>query len=141
MISFIKKYQIVLGLLLVLFVVAMPVFAATTETTVSELVPCGEIVNGKVDECDYNDFLQLLNNIIEQAIILSFFVATAVFAYAGYLYMTTGIADQKTKAKSMLWKVFIGYICIASAWLVVDIVLEALLNTDNVPRGSIPVGK
>ena len=104
----------------------------------NRIIPdCGIIVDGKINkECDYNDFLQLIKNIINWLILFSFPVAALVFAWAGFKYMTTGISDQKSAAKSMLVKVFIGFVIILASWLIVNTILSALLNpdfTDAVP--------
>src|SRR3989344_6443244 len=104
----------------------------------NRIIPdCGIIVDGKINkECDYNDFLQLIKNIINWLILFSFPVAALVFAWAGFKYMTTCISDQKSAAKSMLVKVFIGFVIILASWLIVNTILSALLNpdfTDAVP--------
>ena len=96
----------------------------------------GDTILDPSPDCGYNDFLQLIKNIINWLILFSFPVAALVFAWAGFKYMTTGISDQKSAAKSMLVKVFIGFVIILASWLIVNTILSALLNpdfTDAVP--------
>lgn len=86
-------------------------------------IPCG---GAGQHECGYQDLLQLVNNIIDWIIMISVPVAAGVFAWAGIKYMTTGVADQKAAAKAMLMKVFIGFVFILAAWLIVSTILGAL---------------
>lgn len=126
--------------LLVLFMIISPVLVSAQTTSQPPLIPdCGVIgANGRItQECGYNDLLKLVNNIINWIIMISFPVAAGVMAWAGFTYMTTGISDQKSAAKKMLQKVFIGFICILAAWLIVNTILDALL-ADSV-RPSVPV--
>ena len=91
---------------------------------------CGQISGGKLNkECDFQDFLDLVNRILNWIIIISVPVATGVIAWAGFLYMTTGIAETKNKAKEILKKVFWGLIFILAAWIIVKTIISALLNS------------
>jgi hypothetical protein len=61
-------------------------------------------------------------------------VAAGVFAWAGIKLMTTGVADEKSAAKAMIWKVFIGLVFILAAWIIVGTIIKALLqNPSSVP--------
>ena len=74
--------------------------------------------------------LVLADNIITWIIMISVPVAAGVFAWAGFILMTTGVADKRSQAKAMFWKVFIGFVIILSAWLVVSTLLNALLKPE-----------
>ncbi len=87
------------------------------------IIPCD-------NDCDFEDFIQLIRNIIDWIIKISVPVATGVFAWAGFKYMTSGVVDQKSEAKEMIRKVFIGFVVILSAWLIVSTIINALLNED-----------
>ncbi len=76
--------------------------------------------------CGYDDFIQLISNVIGWIIKVSVPVAAIVFAWIGFKYMTTGISDQKAEAKKMLGKVFWGFVFILAAYLIVDTILKAL---------------
>lgn len=122
-----KKIQKLIPLL-ILFFVLVPLFVN------AQIVPCGE-TGGK--ECGYQDLLILVNNIIDWIIMISFPVAAGVFAWAGFTYMTTGIVDQKSYAKDILWKVFIGFVVILSAWIIVNTITNTLLVDDF--RKAVPI--
>lgn len=102
-------------------VLAVPVL------TNAEIIPsnCGDVANGQ-PECGYNDLLKLINNVIDWIMMVAIPVSAGVFAWVGFKYMTTGVSDQKSEAKKMLWKVFIGLVFILAAWLIVDTILKAL---------------
>lgn len=87
--------------------------------------------------CGYYDLLRLVNNLINWIIMVSAPIAAGVIAWAGFLYMTTGVSDQKSAAKKIIQKVFIGFVFILSAWLIVTTIVNALLS-DEV-RGAVPV--
>ena len=117
-----KKIQILLPIFLALIII-MPVFVNAQ----GGFVPCG----GKGQhECGYYDLMRLVNNIINWIIMISIPVAAGVFAWAGILYMTTGIVGKKEEAKKMLWKVFWGLVIILSAWLIVTTLTGALLSQE-----------
>jgi zinc transporter ZupT len=64
-------------------------------------------------------------------------VAAGVFAWAGFTYMTTGVVDERTKAKNMIQKVFLGFVFILAAWLLVSTILNALLADEF--KNAVPV--
>jgi len=97
-------------------------------------IPCD---GGLSDECGYDDLLILVNNVIDWIIKISVPIAAGVFAWAGIKYMTTGIADQKSAAKEMIKKVFIGFVFILSAWIIVTTVTNTLLKDEF--KEAVPV--
>ena len=120
-----KKILPVLFLFLI-FIIPILTFAQTQE---SPIIPnCSP-------NCGYQDLLQLVNNIIKWIILISVPVAAGVFAWAGFIYMTTGAMDQKSYAKDMIWKVFKGLVFILAAWLIVGTIIKALLKDPS----SVPV--
>lgn len=144
-----KKDKRIKEIILFLFlaVIFIPVFV-----NADPIIPCGGCAQWdnpdkpttcikKQDECGYNDLLKLVNNIINWIIVVSIPVAAGVFAWAGFTYMTTGISDQKSYAKSMIWKVFIGLVFILAAWIIVGTIIKALLNPDITVPVQININK
>jgi putative copper export protein len=79
--------------------------------------------------CTYAHLILLVKNLITAMVILSTFIATGAFAYAGILLMGSGGNEgAKDKAKKMLWKVLIGYLWILAAWLIVYTISSVLLK-------------
>ena len=98
-----------------------------TNTSQSSIVPnCGTREN---PECGFGDLLKLVENILKWIVMISVPVSALVFAYAGFQFMTTGIVDKRSQAKSTMTKVFIGFVFILSAWLIVNTLLDALLES------------
>jgi len=82
-----------------------------------------------VDDCDFNDLMNLVKNILDFLIILSIPMATVAFAYAGYLMLTSvGNSGKISQAKGIFWKVLLGFVFVLSAWLIVRFITSALLN-------------
>ena len=84
--------------------------------------------------CEFADLIVLVTNLITNLVIISTFLATAVFAYAGFLLLTSGGNESaKTKAKEMLGKVLRGYLWILCAWVLVYTIFNVLVDTDTIP--------
>lgn len=112
------------------------VLISPTVAFAQPLVPtdCGGVGQ---PECGYKHLLQMVDTIINWLIMISVPISAGVMAWAGIIYMTTGIADKKAQAKSMLIKVFIGFVAILSAWIIVSTILNVLVNPNI--RNSLPV--
>lgn len=137
------KYLIknVLVFSLLLMIIAVPIFVGAQTTSQPPIIPnCGDTA-GKYPACGYNDLLQLVNNIINWIIIVSIPVAAGVFAWAGFKFMTTGIVDERTAAKAMIWKVFIGLVFILAAWIIVGTIIKALLKDPSTVPVQININK
>lgn len=119
-----KKYIIVVVLLFVL-----PSFIFAQTNSQGSIIPnCGvKDASGNFKECGFSDLLKLVDNLLRWIVMISIPVSAGVFAWAGFQLMTTGIADKRSQAKSMMIKVFIGFVFILSAWLIVGTILDALL--------------
>lgn len=89
--------------------------------------------------CGYQDLIKLVNNIINWIIMISVPVAAGVFAWAGIKYMVTGVSDQKSEAKAMMVKVFIGFTAILAAWIIVNTITNTLLSEKDGFRQAVPV--
>lgn len=96
------------------------------------LVPCGEMVNGKLDECTWKDVVQLVNNLIDFGIkVIALPISALLFAYAGFKMLTSGGKQgELQKAKSILLNTFIGLVLTLSGWLVVSFITRILTGGD-----------
>ncbi len=106
----------------------------------SNLVPCGtdrgEVIteNGKetadsrkiLNPCGFDDILAFINNTINFLLFkLALPVSAMMFAYAGFLLITSGgEANKKTHAKEIFWNVAIGLIIAAASFVIVNTVLS-----------------
>ncbi len=84
------------------------------------LVPC-------TDDCSFDYLIILIKNITNFLLILAVPVATVLFAYAGVQYIfAAGDTGKIKKAHDIFWSVFIGLLFMASAWLIVKIIVDTL---------------
>ena len=80
--------------------------------------------------CEFADVLQLASNIINFLITISVVIATIAFAYAGFLYLTSGGDSGKvSKATGIFTNVVVGFIIVVGAWIIVHTILSALLGS------------
>lgn len=128
MINFKKSYENVkrfLPLLLLIVFLIPPVYSLAQAAD-------GPLIPNCSPNCGFYDLLRLVNNIINWIIMISFPIAAGVLAWAGFKYMTTGISDQKSEAKKMIQKVFLGFVFILSAWIIVGTITNTLLRDPNI---------
>lgn len=91
------------------------------------LIVCEKTVN---DPCTFAHLILLAKNLINALILISTFLATAAFAYAGLILLTSGGNEsKKNQAKKIFRKVLIGYLWILGAWLLVYTITSVLLNS------------
>jgi len=80
--------------------------------------------------CEFSDLIVLAQNLITDLIVISTFLATAAFAYAGFILLTSGGNESaKTRAKEIFRKVLIGYLWILGAWLLIYTITSVLLRS------------
>jgi hypothetical protein len=111
-------YKIALHLSVFLF------FALPLISYAAGLVPCG----GKgEDQCKYEHFTQLIVNVVNFAIQLGIAFSAVVFAWAGWLYMTSGGDEGKLKeAHELFIKVLWGFLFALGAFLIVQLITKSL---------------
>jgi hypothetical protein len=96
------------------------------------LVPCGTekdpITKKILNKCTYDHIFELINNVINFILyILAIPIAAIMFAYAGFLYLTSGGDTGKvSKATSIFGDVAMGLVFVAGAWLIIKTVLSIL---------------
>ncbi len=75
--------------------------------------------------CQVCDLVKLANNILQFMVAASVLIATLMFAYAGFLYITATSSPKNIgTAKSIFQNVFTGLVLILTAWLIVDLILS-----------------
>lgn len=100
-------------------------YAAGTDTSQP---PSGGIVPqcaSSQGECGWTDLLELVNRFITFLLYLSATLATLSFAYAGWLYMTSGGDSGKiSQAHGIFIKVLLGFLFAFGGWLIVQLILS-----------------
>jgi hypothetical protein len=135
-----KKY--IYTLLMILTLVPVASFAqATQPNTVkldySGLVQCDGVVNTKDPlekdrnrVCNFVELFSMVKYIINWMFFISVPLATALFAYAGFLYMT-GKEKNIGTAKSIFSSVGTGFIIMLVAWFAVVTLVSWFVSPDN----------
>lgn len=77
--------------------------------------------------CDFDDMIILINTLGEWAMIFTTTVATVMFVYAGFMYITSQGDPNKVKAATTMFRnVVIGFVIILAAYLLVKELLIKL---------------
>ena len=120
-----KSLSILFILLLILFIPAH-IFAQAPPCATSPngcFIPC----DGVKVPCDFNMLMLLISNIIGFVVkYLALPLATITIIYAGFIYLTTAITDQKAKARKMLLNVVIGFAVLLAAFIIVRTIVKVL---------------
>lgn len=116
-----KNIKKIIAHFLTVFVFLIPIFVFADGGGLGGLVPCSG------PDCTYEHFLLLLENVIMFLIKLGVAFSAIIFAYAGWLYMTSGGDEGKVKqAHEMLTKVLWGFLFALGAYLIVQLITKGL---------------
>lgn len=84
------------------------------------------------DNCDFQDFLQLLDSVFNYIVLIAVPLASVAIAYAGIILVTArDDSGKRNEAKGILWAAILGLVIVLAAWLIVNTVLDTL-----VPKGE-----
>jgi hypothetical protein len=133
-----RKYLIIALVALIFFINLTPI-TALAQVNPNDAVNVYNAVctSGRFIPCDGTDkcpctfvsLMQLVDNVLSFLTnVIAFPLAVITFTYAGFLYMTTAVSDQRSRAKGMMVKVVIGFAVLLSANLIVKTVLGVLLE-------------
>jgi len=82
--------------------------------------------------CGSCELVAMINNVIQFVIVLATIIAAIILVWAGFLLVTSaGNTSQLEKAKGLFFNVVIGLIVLLAAFLIVNTILAALLNTGS----------
>lgn len=110
------------------FSIVFSLFGVVFVAEAKGLVPCG----GGAGEpfCDFDFLIQLTQNVIDFLIVvIGIPLATILFAYAGWLYMSAGGDPGKIARGHQIFRnVLLGLVIALAAWLIVSTISSALLK-------------
>ncbi len=126
-----KKIFQILAPVVIMLALLSPVLATAAN---QGLIPCGRAAGDGVDantthECGFKDIITLINKIITFILIdIAIPICAIMFAYAGFLLITSGASsgEAKTKAKTIFTSAVTGLLLIAGAWLIINTILSVL---------------
>ncbi|MDZ7726008.1 MAG: pilin [Candidatus Campbellbacteria bacterium] len=135
MANFLKSF-LILSLVLGMFLPTDSLFAqetiepvGSTEVEKKDFTLVPEACTGEdaATECGFDDFLQLIANIMGFLLVFSLSLATVFFAWAGFRYATAaGDTSQTEAAKKIFTNVAIGLVLVFGAYLLVQVIVSAL---------------
>jgi TRAP-type C4-dicarboxylate transport system permease small subunit len=102
-----------------------------TNVLPEKIVPCNGI------DCNVCDLVTVAQNILNTAIFISVFLAAFLFAWAGWLYLTSQAGNSIQRAKEVFFNVAVGLVIILAGWLVIDVLMRTLVGTDILPWNKI----
>lgn len=86
----------------------------------------------ELPDCGFSHLIELAQNLIHNLVVFSTFIVVFVFAYAGFMLISSGGSeDKKNKAKHAFQMVVWGYLWILVAWLLIYTITTALLDVDE----------
>ena len=120
--DFYKKIFLFLFVLTLFVPAIVPVFAQSGTFTPTALVPCDG------PDCNFGSLVLLAKGVAAKIFILGLALAPIIFAYAGFLMVTSQDSPAKrATAKKIFWNVAIGLVVMMCAWVFVNLILTALL--------------
>lgn len=123
-----KKYKVQIFLALILLAVfVLPAVPVEAYSLGDPIVPDCTDVNGKCLS-GFNEFMTLINNVIYFVLFgLAIPISAIMFAYAGFLMLTSGGDTSKVgTAKTIFTNVAIGLILASISFLIVNALLSIL---------------
>jgi hypothetical protein len=84
---------------------------------------------GGTVKCDFAYLVKLVKSVLDYILAITAPIAAIMFAYAGFLYMTSqGDPGKRTKANQIFTNVGIGIFFVVGAWLLAKAVLSGLVT-------------
>ncbi len=115
-----------LSAVLICLLVIVPAVASAQDLG---LIVCDPASDVESERCNFGHLMLLVRNLINALIIFSTFFATAAFAWAGIVLLSSGgDVGKKNKAKEIFFKVLMGYLWILGAWVLVYTITSVLLK-------------
>lgn len=121
----------------VVFVLFLLPFSSYAVDVPSKIVPCTGV------DCTFCDLGQLAQNLLNTGIFVAVFLSAILFAYAGWLYVSSGVENvgDKTAGKKIFWNVGLGLTIIIGSWMFVDTLMKLLLKGEFGPWNDVCSGR
>lgn len=128
-INIIIFYNMFRNLLLFFVAVLFICGVGVSDVYATQLVP---VECDSVQNCGTCEFLVMVNNVVKFVVVLSALLATITLIVAGFTLVTSGgnVAARQT-VKTYLANIFVGFIILLTAWLIIDLIIKSLLPGDS----------
>jgi hypothetical protein len=134
-----RRRQLAVLLLSLGIAILLPTLAlAASDSSYTGLVPCGVSSDPNLaTSCQACNLVSLVQNLIMFLIGLAIPISMGMFAYAGILYFTQASNTENVgKAKKIFTSTAFGFVLALCAWLIVNTILNAVLDTSKYPDSS-----
>lgn len=128
---FLKNKNIIsfIFLVIVVFLSATGFAYAQTQGTGEGLVYTG----CEGDSCDFDHFILAIQHALGYAFTIALTLSVGFIAYAGYIYMTSeGNPGKIAEANRMFKKIATGIFFVLAAWLIVEMIVNALVDPNQI---------
>lgn len=121
-----KKYISIINILFTIFFLSVPYFVFAQNSDMAN--PNNPIVTcDSVETCDWNRFLQTVDNVKDFIFQLVVILSVGFIVYAGVLMLFSGEnASKREQAKNIMSNVVIGFFLASAGWLIVNAILKTL---------------
>src|SRR3989344_5248336 len=124
-----------------IILIALLPLLVSAQTRINFLPPCasepvkdstGKVIGTGGYDCDFDDLVLLVKNLINTIIILSTLFATAAIILAGFqLLLSGGDEKARNRAKDIMSFIGLGYLWILAAWIIVYTITKVLLRDET----------
>lgn len=112
--------------LVLAFLASLLLFAPALVSAQSGFVQCGLT---RTDPCQMCDLVSMLDRVVTWLVGILAVMAAIMFIVAGLKLVTSaGDVSAKEGAKRMIVNTFIGFVIVLAAWLLIDLMMQALAN-------------
>lgn len=108
------------------FLLTFVFFITPSVISAQGIVPCSGT------DCDFGHVIQLIANLLKFFVLIAIPLAAISFAWAGFIYMTSGGNPGKvSKAHGIFKKVGIGLVIVLTAYTIVRVIISALTDWNS----------
>jgi hypothetical protein len=89
--------------------------------------------------CGWKQLGPIVNELLQNIILLGFFIATLMIFYAGYILVKgQGSPDSRSRAKKIFLNLVIGITLLVGAYYIVEFILDSIGLNDIYRQNSLP---
>ena len=126
-----RRIHAVFLILIILCLLAPSITLGQSNILPKQIVSCNGV------DCTVCDLVTVAQNILNTAIYVSVFLAAFLFAWAGWLYLTSQVGSNIQRAREVFFNVAVGLVIILAGWLVIDVLMRTLVGASVLPWNKI----
>jgi hypothetical protein len=132
MISFKFKNIFISGFLFLMFLA--PLFSVIYAQTGSP-AGTGIVTSCEGSGCNFDELMLAIKKVMDYGVKIALMFSVVIIAYAGWVYLNSGgNPGERSKANGMFVKVGWGILFVLSAWLIVNLIVDTLVEPKNITK-------